>query len=184
MSSATALCCTLSPEEIEFLAENMKIEIVPLETMDQLPLISCTIPVMKPPRKLKIPLWLALKLKTQGRARIVPPEWLNVATLEQLRNEEIEQDAFAPLPFHWLEVAQMLLRDCADDMEDVEQIQRLLLELREARQNKARKGLEAVNEVQLGVDNLGAMEINEIRPFFTQIMNRMQKVVQASKEGE
>ncbi|EPX74210.1 GINS complex subunit Psf2 [Schizosaccharomyces octosporus yFS286] len=182
MALPRELEATFSPEEIEFLAGNEYIDIVPLETMDQLPLVSATIPIMKPPRKCRVPLWLALELKRQHRARIVPPEWLDLSNLQSLQEQEMEMDMFSKMPFRWLETAHLLLNACPDDIEDVEEVRRILLTIREARQSKARAGLEAVNEVQLALDNLGAMEINEIRPLFRETMNRMRKIVQVAEE--
>ncbi|CAA22185.1 DNA replication complex GINS protein psf2 [Schizosaccharomyces pombe] len=173
---------SFSPEEMEFLAGNEYINIVPSETMDQLPLVSATIPIMKPPKKCRVPLWLALELKKQNLARIVPPEWMEIGKLENIRDDELENETFSELPFRWLETAHLLLNFCADDIEDVEDIRRILLDIREARQSKARTGLEAINEVQLTLDNLGAMEINEIRPIFREVMDRMRKIVQVSQE--
>jgi GINS complex subunit 2 len=49
---------------------------------------------------------------------------------------------------------------------------RLLRDLREIRQAKARKGVETVGETHIQMDNIGMMEITEIR-FLNQSMDRL-----------
>ncbi len=51
----------------------------------------------------------------------------------------------------------------SDDIVEPELTRRLLRDLREVRQAKARKGIETIGETHLQMDNLGMMEINEIR---------------------
>jgi len=65
--------------------------------------------------------------------------------------------------------------DCnsaSDDILEPELTRRLLRDLREIRQAKARKGAGAVGETHLQMDNLGMMEINEIR-FLSQAVNQL-----------
>jgi GINS complex subunit 2 len=57
-----------------------------------------------------VPLWLALLLKRQRRARIIPPDWMNYEALQALlKEEEEEQGRFSALPFQWLEVSAAVL---------------------------------------------------------------------------
>ncbi len=63
-----------------------------------------------PNRKVALPLWMALQLRRAKYCRIVAPSWMAVGVLEDLLREEVEhRDDFAPLPFHYIEVATMLL---------------------------------------------------------------------------
>jgi len=50
-----------------------------------------------------------------------------------------------------------------DDVAEPELTRRLLRDLREIRQAKARKGIETIVDTHLQMDNLGTMEITEIR---------------------
>jgi GINS complex subunit 2 len=54
-------------------------------------------------------------------------------------------------------------RSASDDIIEPDLTRRLLRDLREVRQAKARKGIETVGDTHLQMDNLGIMEINEIR---------------------
>ncbi len=58
-------------------------------------------------------------------------------------------------------------------------MRRLLRDLREQRQAKARLGIEILDDRLLRMDNLGAMEINEIRPLFAGTMNSIRKLQEA-----
>lgn len=48
-------------------------------------------------------------MKKKGRCSIVPPQWLSVDALEQVLKDEKENPAFSQVPFHYLEIAFMLL---------------------------------------------------------------------------
>jgi GINS complex subunit 2 len=88
--------------------------------------------------------------------------------------QEEKEPQFVALPFQWLEISSVLLdRLCtrekylmfsaSDDIIEPDLTRRLLRDLREVRQAKARKGIETLGDTHLQMDNLGIMEINEIR---------------------
>ncbi len=57
-------------------------------------------PVLRPPARATVPLWLALLLKKQKRANVVPPPWLHPASLRELIKHETvtSPDEFSPPP--------------------------------------------------------------------------------------
>ncbi len=57
-------------------------------------------PALRPPHRAELPLWLALLLKKQRRANIVPPPWLHPASLAEIIHRETKEDpkAFSPPP--------------------------------------------------------------------------------------
>ena len=57
-------------------------------------------PVLRPPHRANLPLWLALLLKKQRRANIVPPAWLHPASLAEIIHYEtkVKPDAFSSPP--------------------------------------------------------------------------------------
>lgn len=59
-----------------------------------------TTPPLKPPHRAQVPLWLALLLKKQRRANIVPPAWLHPVSLSEIIRQETRQDpdAFSKPP--------------------------------------------------------------------------------------
>jgi GINS complex subunit 2 len=159
---------------------------------------------LQPPRRENIPLWLALLLKRQKRANIVPPPWLSVESLTQILHVETEQlpDAFSPppklppstnasqvisppflpsstssapdnaLPYHWLELGEILLEAASDDIEDANQVRGLLRDLREARLAKLRAGFEALDgRSDIRMNGVGGMELAEGRSFISGVID-------------
>lgn len=90
----------LTPAEVSFLCEMELVTIVPRTRLDRIPLLSGTTPPLKPPHRVKVPLWLAVLLKKQRRANIVPPTWLHPASLSEIIRQETRQDpdAFSKPP--------------------------------------------------------------------------------------
>lgn len=153
---------------------------------------------MQPPYKANIPLWLALLLKRQRRANIVPPSWLIPTSLTAILELESDhfKEAFSPapplppsstgglirsppfiesstansltdaLPYHWLELGEILLEATPDDFEEPDRVKQLLRDIREVRLAKLRNG---VNVLDAGggvrMNGVGGLEIAEGRAF-------------------
>ncbi|KAI8911399.1 hypothetical protein PhCBS80983_g05706 [Powellomyces hirtus] len=162
-----------APTEVEFLAESDMITIVPLHKMDALQLINGTYGPFRPPLKQEVPLWLAMTLKQKHKCQIQAPDWMDVDFLKTKLDEETANPEFSPMPFRFMEIAHLLLGCASDDIPQAETVRTLLKDLREARQSKARKGLQGLDPHYLQVDNMGLMEINEIRPFFSKAFNEL-----------
>ncbi|KAF9182601.1 DNA replication protein psf2 [Haplosporangium sp. Z 767] len=175
----------LTPLEIEFLAEDEMIEIEPFIASGQdLELLGGTLPPLRPQRLTKVPLWMAISLKKKQKCKIAIPEWMTVESLQRSLKEEQDQERFSALPYHYMELAQLLLENACDDIPSADAVRTLLKDLREARQSKARQGVAALGLTYLQMDNIGLMEINEIRPFFTKAFNEIQKLKQNSNEND
>ena len=131
--------------------------------LSALPLISGTVPALRPPQRAQVPLWLAVLLKKQKKANIIPPEWLSPESLERLVKWETENpERFTEeLPWEWVEIGDVLCEVAEDDLggggsgaataaagagEGVGggggDIRVLLRTLKEVRWSKAREGLE------------------------------------------
>ena len=87
------------------------------------------------------------------------------------------------LPYHWFEVAEMLLDAASDDLIEPDRIRQLLRDIREVRLAKMRKGVEVLSGEGDGVrlDGVGAMEVSESRGFITGVIDGLRKIG-ASKE--
>ncbi|KAF9097949.1 DNA replication protein psf2 [Mortierella sp. GBA35] len=167
----------LTPLEIEFLAENELIEIeAAIDTRTDLELLSGTLPALKPLRANQVPLWMAISLKKKHKCNIRVPAWMTFESLQRSLKAEQESDLFSPLPYHYMEIAQLLLENACDDIPSADATRTLLKDLREARQSKARDGVKYLGLNYLQMDNIGLMEINEIRPFFTKAFFELQKL--------
>ncbi|KAI0132690.1 GINS complex protein-domain-containing protein [Xylariales sp. AK1849] len=90
----------LVPTEVAFLCEMEMVTVVPRQRLESIPLLSGATPALRPPHRAQLPLWLALLLKKQRRANIVPPAWLHPASLSEIIHHEtnIDPEAFSPPP--------------------------------------------------------------------------------------
>ncbi len=175
----------------------------PQPTLITLPSQGPTQP-LQPPQRALLPLWLALLLKRQRRANIVPPPWLHPSSLEYILKyeTEISRESFSPgpplppapsgveassppfllsatadspekaLPYHWLEMGEILLDAASDDLIEPDTVRRFLRDLREARLSKIRAGvavLDASGVVSLR--GVGGMEVCESRGFIVGVID-------------
>ncbi|KAK9482918.1 hypothetical protein V1527DRAFT_430533 [Lipomyces starkeyi] len=176
---------TFIPSEISFLAENSLVTIIPRQAMESIELIGGTIPSMRPMRRIDVPIWVAVLLKKQSRCNIVPPDWLSEENLKITYDAEAANMTrfSANLPWEWVEVGELILGSAPDDLSSPPHVIRnLLRDIREVRQAKARAGLKNLNDSYLQLDNVGAMELNEIRSFVTMAMNQL-RIMQGTREG-
>ncbi|KAK9333048.1 hypothetical protein V1520DRAFT_287540 [Lipomyces starkeyi] len=176
---------TFIPSEISFLAENSLVTIIPRQAMESIELIGGTIPSMRPMRRIEVPIWVAVLLKKQSRCNIVPPDWLSEENLKVTYDAEAANMTrfSANLPWEWVEVGELILGSAPDDLSSPPHVIRnLLRDIREVRQAKARAGLKNLNDSYLQLDNVGAMELNEIRSFVTMAMNQL-RIMQGTREG-
>ena len=81
------------------------------------------------------------------------------------------------LPYHWLELGEILLEACSDDLQDPGRVRTLLRDLREVRMAKMRastKDLEGGGVSSLR--GVGAMEVAEGRGFIVGVMDGLRKL--------
>ncbi|KAL2153522.1 hypothetical protein VTH82DRAFT_4677 [Thermothelomyces myriococcoides] len=90
----------LTHAEVAFLAEMELVTVVPRQRLDSIDLLSGKTPPLRPPHRADLPLWLALLLKKQRRANILPPAWLHPDSLRSilLHETKVDPDAFSPPP--------------------------------------------------------------------------------------
>lgn len=178
----------LQPRELEFLAEYESITITPLFRYDkQLKLLECTVGPFIPQLDCVVPLWLALQLKQLKRCIIRPPEWLDPSVLEQhIINERSEKNNFVELPYHYYEIFVLLYDTCCDDIDSVYgykshlKIQTLIKDIQDERSNKIINGISNFVDTNRNsvykLNNIGAMELYEIRPIVINALNTFAKM--------
>ncbi|KAI9907147.1 hypothetical protein PsorP6_003238 [Peronosclerospora sorghi] len=140
-----------------------------------------------------VPLWLAIMLKQLNKCRIVAPAWLSVDYLTSRLEREKASTVFEELPFHYMEIASLLLKkdtlddlsciffglhlvslsSAPDDLDQSEHVRSLVEDLQNVRQDKIRNGLAKIaDDVQSGetafviqMNNISALEITSVREF-------------------
>ncbi|KAI9657566.1 MAG: DNA replication protein psf2 [Alyxoria varia] len=104
-------------------------------------------------------------------------DFLNITGAE---GDEPEQS----LPYHWLEVSQMLLAEAADDIPESEAVRRLLRDLKEVRAAKLRRRWRTEGERNTALDSnagirlngIGSMEVGEARGFLCGVVDELRRL--------
>ncbi|CAH0486756.1 unnamed protein product [Peronospora farinosa] len=188
---------SLSASETEFLAEQELIVIMPhfhlRENNGLLNFISGDFGPFQPGITTHVPLWLAIMLKQLHKCRILAPSWLSVDYLTSRLEREKSSEVFEELPFHYLEIASLLLKNAPEDLDQSEHIRSLLEDLQNVRQDKIRNGLSKIaGDVQSGetafviqMNNISALEINSVREFMLGSLDQFYRLSQlTSGAGE
>ncbi|KAH9833731.1 Psf2-domain-containing protein [Rhodofomes roseus] len=183
MALPPPLRTSVTPAELELIACEQLVDIIPLVAMERTAFISGAYGPLRPPAKCKVPIWMATNLKLKKKCHIVPPDWLNVDFLQDRLTRETSQPEFSELPFRFAEVAKVILDVASDDISNPEKVRSLLQDIREARQAKSRDGVSKLDHSELSLPNLCAMEINEIRPFFVRSMGVLTQLVRQPDPG-
>ncbi|XP_042012609.1 DNA replication complex GINS protein PSF2-like [Salvia splendens] len=168
-----------SAAELEFLAEDEIIEIVPNLRMDALNFISGDFGPFRPQIPTQAPLWLAVALKKRGKCTIRTPEWMSVDKLTQVLEAERDSDKFQPLPFHYVQISRLLFDHAQGDIPDTYMVRSLIEDIKDVRFHKIGKGLESISgegTFALKLKNLSAMEANIVRPFVTRALETFYKL--------
>uniref|UniRef100_H3CV62 DNA replication complex GINS protein PSF2 n=2 Tax=Tetraodon nigroviridis TaxID=99883 RepID=H3CV62_TETNG len=170
----------MDPSEAEFLAEKEMIKIIPNFSLDKVFLIGGDLGPFNPGLPVDVPLWFALNLKQRQKCRIVPPAWMDVEKLEEMRDLERREQAFTPVPSpFYMELTKLLLNHASDNIPKADEIRTLVKDIWDTRIAKLR--LSADNfisqmEAHARLDNLTLMEINTIRSFLLDSLNCLYKL--------
>lgn len=170
-SAASNVNLPVTPEELEFFAEEEPITIIPSFQLRHSPsgMLSCIggeYGPFRPNMPVEVPIWLALQLHKRGKCRIVPPAFLDPVRLQALvAAEQSDLDSFQPVPFHFMEVCCLLFESAKDAFGDsFFKVRDLLQRLVNIRRHKIEDGLRMVSAAStIRLANLSAYEANLIR---------------------
>ncbi|KAI7841936.1 hypothetical protein COHA_004463 [Chlorella ohadii] len=149
----------------------------------------------QPNREAHVPLWLAHTLWKRKRCTIKPPAWMNVEHLDAVLGlERQDASAFQPLPFHYIEVAHFLFTSGTDGNlpqevfgDELARVKDLVELVQKARMAKILQGLATLGgAITVKLNNLAAMEINAVRPFFLGSLDmffQLQRIEESSIGG-
>ncbi|KAJ4886421.1 DNA replication complex GINS protein PSF2 [Raphanus sativus] len=167
-----------SPQEVEFMAEDEMVEIVPNMNMDPLNFIAGDYGRFVPQIPTQVPLWLAVALKRRGKCTFRPPAWLSVDNLTQVLEAEREpQSKFQPLPSGYIEIARLLFDHARDDIPDMYMVKSLVEDIRDVRLHKLETNLGTfgADTTAVKMNNVSAMEVNLVRPFVIRALEAFYK---------
>ena len=189
---------SFTPLELEFMAENSIVTISPTVSLSEgggegFQFLCGRFGPLSAGVHAQVPLWLALTLKESKKARLVMPEWLREVSLKAaIAYEETEKASFCPaIPFHYIEVAEMLLRvaeddcaaECAAEGGSLETLYDTLRNLIEVREAKIHEGIAASLQLTkdpeqkdrtlvIRLNNVSAMEVADMRDGFLKVRRR------------
>lgn len=91
---------------------------------------------------------MAVNLRQRQKCRIQAPDWMNLETLEKLKEEEKDSRYFVKLPCdHYREVAQLVLDCAADDINQADEIRTIIKDIWDLRVSKLRSSIDAFLKV-------------------------------------
>ncbi|XP_054713802.1 DNA replication complex GINS protein PSF2-like [Uloborus diversus] len=178
----------MEPSEIEFLAEKELITVIPNFSHGKLYLICGDCGPFVPSIPVQVPLWLAINLRQRQKCRILPPDWMSLEKLEEIKQEETDSSIFSPMPSeHYKEIAQLLFDVAISDIPNADEIQTLIKDIWDIRMAKLRTSVDAfvaseASHAQL--DNLTVFEINFVRPLLTAALYQLQKFKRAAAASQ
>jgi GINS complex subunit 2 len=160
----------------EFMAEETIVTIIPAVNHPPFRFISGIFGPFESGLPCLVPLWFAIYLRKRGKCQIRIPDWLSLGSLEALVQHEKTMSIFAKLPFHYMEIGQLLLTHAKDDVSEPERVSALLQDLENIRTDRMRLGLSNLaSRVQndelvasAGIANASALEILHVKDFLLQ----------------
>eukprot|EP00607_Mallomonas_marina_P005177 CAMPEP_0182429804 /NCGR_PEP_ID=MMETSP1167-20130531/33949_1 /TAXON_ID=2988 /ORGANISM="Mallomonas Sp, Strain CCMP3275" /LENGTH=215 /DNA_ID=CAMNT_0024614065 /DNA_START=86 /DNA_END=733 /DNA_ORIENTATION=+ len=180
----------MTAAENEFLAENSLISIVPNFSHPRLYFISGVFGPFDVDVDTSVPLWLAITLRKKDKCKIVVPDWLRAENLDEAVRKEREEVEFQPLPFHYMEIALLLLSCARDEIPEPDRVTSLLQNLENIRKDRVMIGIKTVASTVHGgyavhnvkLTNIGALEILGIKRFLSDSMGMFMRLTM--KEAE
>ncbi|BES98047.1 DNA replication complex GINS protein PSF2 [Nesidiocoris tenuis] len=158
----------MNTEEIEFLAEQEEVTIIPKFTDSRVVhLISGDIGPFRAGIPCVVPIWVAKTLRKKHKCKIVAPEWMELDLLEQKLEEEKSSRFFTPMPSdHYMGIAHLLLSDDSD-IEHADRLRLTIKNIWDVRVAKARASADTFLKGggrHAGIDHLTQLEICNLRP--------------------
>ncbi|KAH8377149.1 hypothetical protein KR093_003709 [Drosophila rubida] len=178
----------MDPATIEFIGEKCMISIIPNFSNEPLHLIYGSVGPFRAGFPVFVPLWLAAHLRKQQKCRIVPPEWMELETLEEIKEEEKRSKFFTKMPSeHYMVVAQLVMSTAPDDVPRCEELRTVIKDIFDIRESKLRTSIDAFIKGEgtyAKLDNLTLLEMHSVRPILPYSLDhiaRYQRMATASQ---
>ena len=159
----------------QHVAEETMIDIIPRFSSPPLRFLSQQIGPFRTNLPIAVPLWLAINLRIAQRCSISPPAWLDAQSLLHHLSLEKANPTFQPLPFHYQEIARLLLQHARDDLQQPERVEEALSDVVEARRKKIHEGLmswSAQQPTTTKLNHVAAMEVESIRGLTSTVLRQ------------
>jgi len=175
---------SINSAENEFLAEHTLITIIPGVDQPKFQFISGQFGPLTGGFPAIVPLWLAITLRKRGKCTIQIPDWMSVAALEQRIVAERTEKLLSDLPYHYMEIAQLLLTNAKEDIILPDKVSVLLQDIENIRMDRIKLGVMSValsiyenrSVVSAHLHNASAMEVLTMKRFFLSSMDTFYKL--------
>ena len=170
----------MEPEEIEFIGEKVSIGVIPNFNFSPIHLIAGDIGPFRAGIPLHIPLWLAMHLREQRKCRIVPPAWMEVETLEEIKEQEKRAKFFTKMPCeNYMIVAKVVLSHAPEDVPRADEIKTLIKDIFDTRCAKLRNTVNLFirgEEAMTTLDDLTMLELHTVTPILPHSMDLLTRI--------
>lgn len=144
----------MSPEELINLSLNYEVEIEPFTHIPPKRLITFDFKGCIPLKLSRVPLFLALHLRSLNLCSIQKPKYLTVDFIDGLIDKEKSDQSFTDIPEFFFEHSYLFMSS---------EIESKVCELKSIRMTKIWKGLNAIDGKALYVNGLTRWEFNEFQ---------------------
>lgn len=86
-------------------------------------------------------MWLAIQFKRTEKCKLHKPEWLSTDALDRVLVAEKQDLILQHLPFHYMEVAQVIMRIFRDEFMEPDKILSILEDIENVRMDRLRLGM-------------------------------------------
>ena len=162
----------INASEIDYIAENYLIEIIPNFHAEKICLVSGEYGPFKPNKIIKIPLWLATKYRNNNQCKILIPSIYENSYLNGvLESEKENKTSLFDLPPNFFEISNILFNNAEDDFDDIKKTRCFVADIKTIRQNKINNMLKNIknDDLYLKLNGLTSMELEQIRPLLKSI---------------
>ena len=162
----------INASESDYISENYLIEIIPNFHSEKIYLVSGEYGPFKPNKIIKIPLWLAVKYRTNNQCKIIIPSTYENSYLNGvLESEKENKTSLFDLPPNFFEISNILFNNAEDDFEDIKKTRCFVADIKTIRQNKINNMLKNIknDDLYLKLNGLTSMELEQIRPLLKSI---------------
>jgi len=169
--------------DVEFLAENERVKIVPNFKHETMYLISGDFGPFIPGLPVEVPMWFAKDLLSKQQCQLLAPDWLNHESFLHIKETEIAEKSFTKLPSkHFFELSKLILSLIKDQIPDADKMRILSSDIWDVRSAKLKTSTFKFIQSGAGyanVDNLTKFEVNNIQPILTGSLDELHKAKQA-----
>lgn len=164
----------MTPEELINLSLQQEVEVEGLATIKPLEMLTLNFKGCSPLRVTRVPLFLALHLRSLNFCSIRTPQYLTKEFLKSLVEKEKREANFVEIPEFTFEHAHFFTDSCMESA---------LCELKAVRMGKIWRGLASMDGRALYINGMTRWEFNEFRDIILESM-KLGKMIEMTENEE